>query len=889
MEDFAQDGIEVIRLHELQPIIIDTTMGYHALLELNKDGSIYIYLLNGEIIKISDEEKSDQLFDTSRFLTNDWTAMDESKVPEEYLQGFHLMTNEQKTYLISTNADNPPNLDPKFTNKPIPPAKFINFDIPTATAVKCWYHPTNIWRRRKQTVYLCQKFAGTIYVQDEYTTKSPVLIQEVQTYKTIYAKHYLEHKIIVPTDRALAPTIHAVRRLITLHQIAHNKPDYRCRLDLENKKSFFWKDKPFNQRILECAREPLFHMPPEGLTLTEIAEVMEEQKKCTAHRFDDDNNGLSFLHEFKDSDGIRDFLFSREALRRMAWTHVKDAQARKRGFYFQAHLPHFTIFRNCKKLHEFVIRLEHKYTEYLMRHDGTRPIEVLPNFIPVLQEDQPFALGDDYKILVMDITTPEIEKDHCEEWIDPDPEETAFQIGITEQTQMWTPIITPCSPACHVPYQIAKLTTYEKRNPAFNRYRCIAVDTVRLDALPWFSTNLTCNIHITETWHTSILDKIPMYRCSAEPRLRGLHNLTARDEEAIGIHYGYTFSKEKGFSGLNPTMFKLAEEDEQPETLTPDMEWKAPTYPCAPGCVPPQEIRDIKIRSIGDIRQWYKDLALSIHILFQKPWEDTPELCDLNSSFCWQVIQFKALPVFKCSGHHTTNIATIYSPTHQNRWALAYCFTYHQLKTMKWERFQSTHRAKLHRAIISMVTLESTYYTVTNDLNQTCTFEVHISDIATPMDRTQLNLTHQKMNDYKRGLSADASHGIDVNWLRTTAEMERKNRQAFPNELKQQIEQILNQMPRTEVVIPHPLYRGAFVQSLKMTQRFPPIGEEIEETNTNFRDGTDISQPVEPTEEVDTTEIEAQLDSIIEEDDETLLEAEKERALQQFDKSKLAE
>jgi hypothetical protein len=192
-------------------------------------------------------------------------------------------------------------------------------------------------------------------------------------------------------------------------------------------------------------------MPPEGLTLTEVAEIVEEQKRSTSFRYDEESSGLSFLHDFKDEDGETDFLFTRQTLQKMPWTHIKDTQARKRGFYFQAHMPQFTIYKNCKSLNIYVIRLQHKYTEYLMKHDGTKPVEVIPNFTPVLLEDQPFAIPTDHKITILDVTTQEIERDHCDEWVDPEPEDAIYHVSELKQNLLWTPIITPCSPACHVP------------------------------------------------------------------------------------------------------------------------------------------------------------------------------------------------------------------------------------------------------------------------------------------------------------------------------------------------------------------------------------------------------------------------------------------------------
>ena len=232
------EGNAVIRLFPTQPVILYTQKGYHVLLELNKDRSIYTYLPNGEIIKIPPEAIEDQIVDINDHLKEDSTALDDSKVPEIYLQVFHLLTEEQKIFLIKQYNDLklPTN---KTVEKPTPPIRFVNFDIPTTTTIKCWYHPTYSWRQRKQSIYYCQGFQGTIYVQGENTSRTSHLIWEVQTYNTLQAKHYLDCKVIAQTEDFEKPTAQIVKRLVALHQIANNKPEYRCRLDLENKESYF--------------------------------------------------------------------------------------------------------------------------------------------------------------------------------------------------------------------------------------------------------------------------------------------------------------------------------------------------------------------------------------------------------------------------------------------------------------------------------------------------------------------------------------------------------------------------------------------------------------------------------------------------------------------------
>jgi hypothetical protein len=575
----------------------------------------------------------------------------------------------------------------------------------------------------------------------------------------------------------------------------------------------------------------------------------------------------------------------------MPWTHIKDRQARQRGYYFQAHMPQFTIYKNCKTLNVYVIRLQHKYTEYLMKHDGTKPVEIMPNFTPVLLEDNPFAIPTDHKITVLDITTPEIERDHEGQWVDPEPEDELYQVTILPQTLLWTPVITPCSPACHAPYQIRALTTYEKRNPKFTRYRCLAVDTLRLDTLPWFSTNFKCSIHTDDVWQTTLLDIIPLYRCSAEPRLRSLHNNNVKEEDAVRVQFLYTFSYEKGYSGLNKDMFKLAEEEIQLDLPSPtDREWLPPAYPCSPGCLPPTEVSNLKISYCGDVRQWYRDLAMNIHILFTKQWEDTNEMCDVNSNFAWQTIQFKSLPIYKCSGNHQTTLTNLYSPTHTNRWALAYSFTVHQLKTLKWEKIHSVFRAKLHRATISMNTLESTYYSVTNDLGQHCTFEVQWSDVARPMDRAMLHLTHQR-HGYVKGATINECHGVDVNWHRVVAMMNKKDVPTPSWKLKRQIEQIMDTAQAIQTPHPHPNYQGSYLQAQR--RRKSPVGHErVEEARLKV--GTDIQTPTIESNKLeaalDTSLIEAQLLQLVSEGDNAVEDHQSEdedRAQQQFDKLRL--
>jgi hypothetical protein len=266
----------VVRLFPMQPVIIYSTKGYHVLLELNTDQSIYVYMANGEILKIPAEAITDQIVDVNDYLQEDSTALDDSKVPERYKQVFHLLTEEQRIYVIKQHRDHQLTM-PKPLDDHKPTIKFINFDIPTATIIKCWYHPTHSWKIRKQSIYYCQGFTGNVYVALPELSKTSHLIWEPQKYSSIQAKHFYDYKLIVQKEGWEKPTTELVTKLVTLHQMANNLPDYRCRLDIENKQSHFWTDRPISQRILEMSQAPLFHMPPAGITLTEAAIMLEER------------------------------------------------------------------------------------------------------------------------------------------------------------------------------------------------------------------------------------------------------------------------------------------------------------------------------------------------------------------------------------------------------------------------------------------------------------------------------------------------------------------------------------------------------------------------------------------------------------------------------------
>ena len=330
---------------------------------------------------------------------------------------------------------------------------------------------------------------------------------------------------------------------------------------------------------------------------------------------------------------------------------------------------------------------------------------------------------------------------------------------------------------------------------------------------------------------------------------------------------------------MDPEIFKLTEEELQPEaTITSELEWRAPAYPCSPGCTVPRDIKELKIQFQGDIRQWYKDLALAIHILFHKQWEDTPEICEVDSTHHWQTIQFRALPLYKCSGQQAATITSVYGPTHQSRWALAYCFTFDQLKNLRWERFQNAFRARLHKAIATMITLESTYYTIVTDMGQHCTFHVQRSGTAIPTDRHS-QMAHTKVDDDRREMSAETSHGMDVLYLRAKADMHQSNKRPSTRELELQIEGIVESLRHMRPIQKKIIYMG----KSQTPKRRPPIGQEIEKEETRFQDGTEEGNKEDPDDDqIDTTEIETQLLQFVYENDE-----EDERAKQQFDKRKL--
>ena len=353
------------------------------------------------------------------------------------------------------------------------------------------------------------------------------------------------------------------------------------------------------------------------------------------------------------------------------------------------------------------------------------------------------------------------------------------------------------------------------------------------------------------------------------------------------FQYSYTFSKEKGLSGLNPAMFKLAEVELTSEYTTPEHEWTPPIYPCSPGCSAPTEIKIMKIGIQAGTQQWYREVALNIHILFKKTWEDTEEVCDLYSHFCWQVLQFKALPIYRCSGNQIISITTLYPPDHPHRWALAYCFTYAQLKSMKWDKIESAWRAKIPGAKIVMTHLEGGYYIVQRDDNKNCTFEIQVGDVARPLDRNEsLNPCKFKASSWRRTATPEQHQGHEVTWLRTLAKMkERTNHAPTPTyELKRQIEHVVATTHEVVTPKPHPLYKGAYLQA--QNRRVSPIGQKMDSPKAISKGGTDMA-PIQEEEEtgeiIDVATLEKELFKLSEEQNEDEVERQK----QQFDKRKL--
>ena len=749
------------------PHIIQTDLGYHVLAQLNEDHSIFIYKPNGEIVKTSPWYRNSTL-DINKVLSEHWTYGSRHMSWKSHLK---LLTPKEKESLrqeigkliLELPEQNSPHDQTEVEELEY---YFTNFSLPTRQVLECYFHPSNIWTQHYPDVYKCYGYELEVYISGKYTRNNTASI--CTPIEVFTDKQLSKSKLAYTVELDRKPSLQEVVRLITIFEKAKNDPKLRCRLDIENKNSDFWLEKPLIKRIVDCLQYPNTQITTEQQQIIDLSELIQSQAQHTSIKYNQMYNGLGLLDNIVDQNGQKIEL-TPHFLKQLRWSELNDTKARNRGYYFISHFDKYTIYKNIFRFDLYTIRSDESNFEYHVYHNGTTPVCCSTNFDPIESNNKPLLDPVTQKSKVYDITPKSLYLDTLDEWTDLDMDATRKdQFHPSGLLQDWVPAILQCCSKCPIPSCVSKHTVFDRWSKKFRRLRRVEIRNDILDKCIWQPVEIDHYDHknFDGEWKYTKIDKIPIFKCfNPKPK-----HECSEDEEHQHYTHLITYSTTRGLSGLDPDHFELGDEDKLRQDREDQNIWTPPAQPCEPGCHIPTEILELKLTYTDNILLWYKNFSLKTHILNHKQWQSVNFPCTVTYKHFWEMIIFEDRPAFRCRNSFTS-ISMNYSLTSDKRWTLAYCFTEDQFRQATWKQNKndSSYSCRIHKARITIPTLISQDYTVTLDSGQTCTYTFGFNRIGTPNIYTKLPESPERRMDYdmmsEHPLNID-NFGITESYLR---------------------------------------------------------------------------------------------------------------------------
>ena len=801
------------------PHIIQTTLGYHVLAQMNYDRSLFIYKTNGEIIKAAPWYRNSTL-DINKILSTQWThgsryndwetnlkllSPQDKEALREEIGKLQLQLPEQKVELENIDRE-----DFELT--------FTNFALPSRQTLQCWFHPSNIWINHYPDVYKCYGYDIEIPIQGKYTRNGPVAIC---TPIEIFFNKFDTTKISYDVYLDKKPALDEVLQLIKVFEIAQNNPKYRCRLDIEDKDSSFWVDKPLMKRIVDCLTYPNSKITLDDQKLIDLSELMESQKQHTSITYNEVYNGLGLLDNIMD-DNQKKIELTSHFLRSLIWTELEDEEARKRGYYYVSHSQKYTFYKNIFRFDLYTVRSDECGFEYHVFHNGTTPAYCKPNHDPIETGNKPLNQPIFFKSKVYDITPKSLNSDTIDEWVDLDIE--TLQKNHFQSTNLandWIPATIQCCAKCPIPY--CANYQFDRYSKKFRRMRKIEIPNEVLDKCSWIP--VTLNSYDDQVfdgeWKYTKIDKIPIFKCfNSNPKHENIE-----DEQMSNTTTIITYSVTRGLSGLNPDHFELQEDPKRLDERENVTTWVPPATPCTPGCHIPTELLDLNLNFVNGFTDWYKQFSLNLHILNHKAWKTINFPCTATYTKSWEMIIFKGKPVFRCQNSFTS-IPMILPITSDKRWTIAYCFAEDQFRQIKWRPNPNGqgYTCRIHKARIHIPDLQTQTYTVTLDSGLSCCYEFKMDKVGQPVTGLQWTeppyeqdadvevMTHCMINPDNFGLTEEFLRNSQHFNVKDAAEeyslsMKILEQLRYTQSMNESTSKIISMIPSVAIPPKHPKFR----------------------------------------------------------------------------------
>ena len=402
------DPPQPIAITDLNPHLVWCDTHQYVILQIQTDGSLYIFTNDNSVTKIPSSVYTRSDFDFRDFLSEEHSVstfakpdkysrcltVDESD-PEfgaatQYGKQYRSLIGEfrDKTNLAQNSKDletiHRRSLKDDSETNPIRRFTFRNFDEPNKEFLDCWYHPSNQWKLERMETFMCYKTSCNVIIVNIEPTFPPtgVMIRPPLPHQCGINIHLADNSLSrflfkCPSTFTLSsdpenpvvrckpyltylttPVTHLLPKdeldslmvdVLITYARAWNMSHYRCRLDFDNRKSAFWTAMSIEERTLEVLKYPtqLAHT----LTVTNqyraaLNYPLLDHLIYDTHLIDYGYHLLSTVITTKPGDYDH---FDIATLPDLVFSFVDDMDARDRGFAWYYRHHNYIIYQNVRE------------------------------------------------------------------------------------------------------------------------------------------------------------------------------------------------------------------------------------------------------------------------------------------------------------------------------------------------------------------------------------------------------------------------------------------------------------------------------------------------------------------------------------------------------------
>ena len=791
------------------PHIVWTDRYHFVILELMTDGNLLLFTSNNDVIKVPPRLYENVDFDFREFLVDDSTffldddpvlltihhnlhglpSLKGKRTPLDIINEFekaqHRLLNPQRPLPIIKRT-RPCNLPSEHAHDFI----FWNFDIPHVDYYNAWYHSSNIWSLNKPTTYFSVDTHATIesHITDPTFPETPIAVappiphycglnthlyygrsdfsdvifscphktpsKGLPADTTIYnlgqelptCKIYFSYQ---PDD--INPDIPShfldtqLLEVISFRNAIWNLPQYRVRLDHENKLSRFWTETSLESRLLNVRSNPEHYN-----------NTYQDKQVQESLRFSKINNrgprkwaydlGLHLLNDLMTTKPGDHSHLDLNKLPTLPYLPIEDMDARGRGFQFHCKFYNNEIFRNV--ITPNLYALGNSYTNvYLdLIHDGSTVVQAWKRYRPPIRVNLWDAIADRRPYL------KDIDKfRHPIEFVPFTNEEVARVTKRPPKAKLgdprdWTPVLMPCHPTkCIPPPTLTRIGSGVSQTIVTRHIgvkRAYTATNHHLNSLIKHKVQRQCTYTHSTFWKNFRDGPIPFLVCGHLLDERNNLNLTLFQTDVLKVEPSdtqefITFSPESGLCSFGPAQIRLDREpdpiplpfsEHEPEVLG------VPTWTCSPGCVVPATFEGLTVKNSPEYQQWLIFLAINSHRIKYLPNSQTREKCSINPNAYWYMYQANGYCTYYCTNFSMMGLSYHLPLYHPFRWTLAYQFTHSELNDLKWFQIDDFETAHVPNAVITRTAFYSPFYRITRSITREfCDFSTTKFGIGVPI------------------------------------------------------------------------------------------------------------------------------------------------------------